>query len=189
MDKKSIRQECMRIRAENILLLSKEQNSHLLRHLLQIPQFLHAKTIMLYVSKQSEADTHHLFLHILHEGKQVVLPRTNVAKREITPYYVKRDAELDPSSFGVMEPSLECKICPTQEIDAIIIPGVAFDEKCNRLGYGLGFYDRFLKEAKGVKIGICADAQILPLIPVEEHDIPMDYVVSEKRTIKRQTSK
>jgi len=175
-------------RKERILSFGAEENSTILRHLLQIPRFVRAKTIMLYISKPDEADTRHLFLHLLAEGKKVVLPRTSIAERAITPYYVKSDSELEPSSFGVMEPRIECKICPTEEIDAIIIPGVAFDEKCNRLGYGFGFYDRFLKGAKGVKIGICTDAQIYPSIPIEPHDVPMGYVVSEKRIIKRQTS-
>jgi len=185
MGKNEIRQECMRIRKEAIRSFGKEQNLLISRHLSQLPEFMHAKTIMLYVSKQDEADTHHLFLHLLKEGKKVALPRTSIAERAITPYFVKSEGELEPSSFGVMEPRLECKICPTLEIGAIIIPGVAFDIKCNRLGYGFGFYDRFLKGAKGIKIGICTDSQILPSLPVEAHDVPMDYVVSEKRVIRR----
>lgn len=185
MDKKALRREFLRIRKEAAISFSGEQNSLILHHLLQIPQFSHAKTIMLYVSKPDEIDTLPLFLHLLNEGKKAVLPRTSMEERAITPYFVKARGELEPSSFGVMEPCLECKICPTSQIGAIIIPGVAFDIKCNRLGYGLGFYDRFLKGAKCIKIGLCMDVQITPSLPIEGHDVPMDYVVSEKRIIKR----
>jgi 5-formyltetrahydrofolate cyclo-ligase len=70
------------------------------------------------------------------------------------------------------------------EPDVVLVPGVAFDEALNRIGYGVGYFDRFLKETDALKVGICFDMQIVPCITTQPHDVRMDMVVTEKRVIK-----
>jgi len=84
---------------------------------------------------------------------------------------------------GIKEPFGVCRKTAKKEIDAIVVPGIAFDKRGYRIGYGKGFYDKFLKEFKGIKIGVAFDCCITEKIDNEKHDIAMDYVVSEKRSI------
>jgi 5-formyltetrahydrofolate cyclo-ligase len=91
-----------------------------------------------------------------------------------------------PGVFGILEPRKEsARIFNPEEIDLVIVPGVAFDEHRNRIGFGAGFYDRFLESVRPscAKIGIAFEFQIYDEVPVEEHDIPLDLVITEKRTI------
>ncbi|MFH1306565.1 MAG: 5-formyltetrahydrofolate cyclo-ligase [Candidatus Micrarchaeota archaeon] len=186
MDKHSLRKKFLAIRKKAHASISDDEKQLIFRHLLQIPQFLNAKTIMLYMSKNSEVPTEKLILSLLNSGKKIALPHTNIQDTSITPYYISSLSQLEPSSFGVLEPNLKCKICYIKNIDIIIVPGIAFDEKRMRLGYGLGFYDRFLSSASSPSIGICYDAQISPSpLPHEHHDIPLNFVASEKRIIKK----
>lgn len=73
---------------------------------------------------------------------------------------------------------------PVVTPDVLLIPGRAFDDKGNRLGRGKGFFDKYLADFSGLKIGICFDFQVIEVIPLEPHDLPMDFVVTEKRILK-----
>ncbi len=84
---------------------------------------------------------------------------------------------------GIKEPFAKCIRIFKKELDAVIVPGIAFDTRGYRIGYGKGFYDKFLREFKGIKIGATFDCCIVEKIKNEKHDIPMDFVVSEKRSI------
>lgn len=85
--------------------------------------------------------------------------------------------------FKILEPTSK-KIIDQDNIDVAIIPGVAFDIEKNRMGRGKGYYDKFLKDKKFLKVGICFDYQLLDKIPVEVNDIKMDEIISEKRWIR-----
>jgi 5-formyltetrahydrofolate cyclo-ligase len=85
--------------------------------------------------------------------------------------------------FGILEPS---KTVDIRSFDVIVVPGVVFDKKCNRLGFGKGFYDRFLKSVNTrLKIGLSYDLQIVDELPSEVHDIPMDFVLTETKIYRR----
>jgi len=86
------------------------------------------------------------------------------------------------SGYGIMEPRGD-DFVDYNKVDLVIVPGVAFDRKMNRLGRGKGFYDRFLPKLKAPKLGICFDFQLLDKIPTEETDIKMDFLVSENELI------
>ena len=79
------------------------------------------------------------------------------------------------------EPKPDGEEAEAGEIDLIIVPGVAFDAQCHRLGRGRGFYDRLLSSLHAPKIGICFDFQLVPSVPVESFDHPMDHVVTETK--------
>ncbi len=95
--------------------------------------------------------------------------------------------ELSIGSYGILEPRTE-KIRKTrvEDIDLIIVPGVAFDKKGNRIGHGKGYYDRLLDKTNATKIGLAFEFQLLKEIPTDKHDLPIDILITEKRIIKCQ---
>lgn len=86
---------------------------------------------------------------------------------------------LKPGPFGILEPKADGIEVPKNEIDLIIVPGVAFDKDKNRMGRGRGFYDRLLSTLNAPKVGICFGFQLIPQVPVEPFDKKMDYVITE----------
>ena len=74
-------------------------------------------------------------------------------------------------------------LCKENNIDVILVPGLAFDRNGGRMGFGKGYYDRLLESSKAVKIGLCYDFQILEKIPTESHDVPMNFVITEKEIL------
>jgi 5-formyltetrahydrofolate cyclo-ligase len=109
------------------------------------------------------------------QDKRIALPR--VAGAELTFHWIVRPAELQPGRFGVLEPAAEAPGAGS-EFDLILIPGMAFDLRGGRLGRGRGYYDRFLAGARGLRLGVCFEDQIVEAVPSEAHDLRMDFVVT-----------
>lgn len=148
------------------------------RYTEQLPEFRQAGTILLYHSLRDEVDTSS-FLNLWQHDKRLLLPVVKENDLIICDYHPDN---LKPGSFGIFEPQGD-EITDLSIIDLIIIPGVAFDKNRNRLGRGKGYYDRLLSRLSAYKVGICYDCQITDHIPVEEHDIPMDHVITESGII------
>jgi 5-formyltetrahydrofolate cyclo-ligase len=91
--------------------------------------------------------------------------------------------ELAPGKFGVREPVIEAMEVPPGEVDLIVLPGVAFDKECYRLGRGRGFYDQWLLALPGSKIGVGFDHQLLDRVPREPHDVQLDGVIVPSRSV------
>jgi len=150
-----------------------------------------AKSIMCYVSFGNEAYTHLLIKKWICDGKQISVPCVANAGRDSRSMYAVRINAFNELSargkYGIFEPPLlECNIIDPAKLDIIIVPGSAFDINKNRMGYGAGFYDMFFSNVSAgrcKKIGICFDFQVLDSIPYEEHDIPLDLLVTDKRII------
>lgn len=140
--------------------------------------FQMAEKILLYHSLPDELDTRR-FLSKWKDLKKFFLPRVNGVNLELLPY---DETSLEIGSFYIEEPTGD-DIHPVEEIEVIIVPGVAFDRKGRRLGRGKGFYDRLLETAKATKIGIGYEFQLVDELPSEPHDIPMDMVITEYSTI------
>ena len=107
--------------------------------------------------------------------KRIALPR--VVGDELIFHWVTDRAELLPGKFGIPEPRAEASPAGN-EFDLILVPGLAFDLRGGRLGRGKGYYDRFLAEAHGLRAGVCFDDQIVGDVPLEPHDLRMDFVVT-----------
>ncbi|HIK01520.1 TPA: 5-formyltetrahydrofolate cyclo-ligase [archaeon] len=153
--------------------------------LLQLQEISESSKIMLYSSLESEVDTAVIIRFCLKSGKEVYLPRTDIKTRKMEAVRIKKfPDEVESASFGILEPKKELPACESiREIDLVIVPGVAFDESGNRLGYGFGFYDRFLAEIRAPKIGLSFESHILDIVPTESHDIKVDKIVTELRVI------
>lgn len=185
MEKKRLREKHHHIRGGEAKKAGSDTEKEMLANLEKIPAFAAAKTILIYHSKPAEAPTHNIIRELLRQKKRVVLPKSVERDKTLQLYFISSADELMAGKFGVMEPDTkECRPAKTEEIDVAVVPGVAFDYEGGRLGHGLGFYDRLLKEVKCKKIGLCFDAQIeREPLPREPHDVKMDFVVSEKRVI------
>ena len=140
--------------------------------------FLLADRIMMYHSLPDELSTH-AFLSKWNGRKKFYLPRVNGVDLEVLPY---EESRLELGSFHIEEPSGNDVVNP-EDIELVVVPAVAYDRKGRRLGRGKGFYDRFLKTTKATKVGVGYEFQLFDELPVEEHDIDMDIIVTQHTTI------
>ena len=153
--------------------------------LLTVPEFAVAGTILSYVSsKDNEVDTKALIERLLARGKKVLVPATQADHEMIWCELYSLD-ELAPSTFGILEPRQECRRpAPPPDHAVVVVPGIAFARNGHRLGYGGGYFDRFLAGFKGFKIGLAYDCQVLERLPADELDVPLNMVVTETQTIR-----
>ena len=132
-----------------------------------------------YVSIANEVDTLILIDLALDSGKRVAVPVVK-PNRTLIHREVRSRAELTPSSFGLLEPLCEVgAVVPPDAFDVVLVPGLAFDHAGNRVGFGAGYYDRFLLRAPAFKIGLAYDFQLFDRLPAGPRDIPMDLIVTE----------
>lgn len=149
-----------------------------------------SRTILAYASFGSEVQTQTLIERILQDGKTLVLPRLKPAGHSLALHDVKNlDTDLVKSKFGILEPRPTLLNVALRDIALILVPGLAFDPYGNRLGRGLGCYDRLLADATpaNVTAAMAFEAQIVGGmdIPEDEYDVPMDMIVTESRVIDR----
>ena len=148
--------------------------------ILEDPWFAGAKTVMAFMAMPSEPDLDPVIREILRQGKRLVLPRCEEGFR-LSARIVEDPDLLIPGVFGIREPGPELPEADPADIDLILVPGMAFDGRGRRLGRGKGYYDRFLSDCPGRTMGICWHAA--ETVPVEEHDISVDAVVTEDAVI------
>lgn len=144
--------------------------------------FQQAKTVMAYCAIRPEVDLTAVLETILASGKTLVLPRCE-GKGVMTARVIKSLTELQRGGYGIMEPGKDTPEASGEDIDLVLVPGLAFDRACHRLGRGMGYYDRFLKEYRGKTMGICRS--LVPTVPVEPHDITLDAVVTAEQIFYR----
>lgn len=157
-----------------------EKSIAICEKLLEINAFKNAKTIMIFMSAFKEPDTIPIIKNIFRLSKKVVVPVTDQQTKIITPSYINCLDDMIAGAYNILEPQI-IKSAPLCAIDLVIVPGIAFDKNGNRLGFGEGYYDKFLKNYKKIKIGICYDFQLLDKLPADEHDIPMDIILTERQ--------
>ncbi len=151
-----------------------EMSLRIINALEQHPRFVDAKTVLLYHSLPDEPCTHDLINRL--EGKTVLLPRV-ISDTEMELRLYSGEGDLQIGAFGILEPCGK-PFDDYSSIDLAIIPGMAFDKDCHRLGRGKGYYDRFLSRAHDIyKVGICFPFQLVDNVPTEETDIAMDEVI------------
>ena len=173
MDKAEVRKQIRALKAA-VPPEEKLRRSDLIMRRVELrPEFQQARVVLLYWSMPDEVQTQ-AFLEKWHLKKQIILP--TVVGDDIVPVEYGKDTAFAVGDFNILEPQNE----PYQGgFDLIIVPGVAFDRKGNRIGRGRGYYDRFLCQHLDVKrIGICFDFQLVEEVPTEPLDIRMDEVIS-----------
>lgn len=141
--------------------------------------FMMADNILMYHSLPDELSTIR-FLKKWNGRKHFFLPRVNGVNLDILPY---EETRLELGSFQIEEPTGD-NLADVDDIELMIIPGVAFDRNRNRLGRGKGFYDRLLASSRATKIGVGYEFQLIDEIPSEPHDVPMDMIITQKTIIR-----
>jgi len=148
-----------------------------------LPEFNNAKTISSFVSFRDEIAMDQINSYILSSGKKLLLPYINTTTKVMTFHEVNTLSELVLNSFGILEPNPLIHVQHDNEsTECILTPGVAFDSRGYRLGYGGGFYDRLFSQIKKTipKIGIAFDLQRIDDLPVESFDYPIHKLITEK---------
>lgn len=185
--KKQLRKEIIAERMSLTDEVIAKKSASVLAKVKSLPEFLTARLVMFYLDFRKEVATGELIKYCLENGKRVVIPITDTKNIRLIPSELKNfPGDLTSGTWGILEPKPDCvRAVDPAEIDFVIVPGVSFDLNGNRLGYGGGFYDRFLLQTRpGTKRAALAfELQIRDDVHPEEHDLLMDYIVTEDRLI------
>lgn len=150
------------------------------------PQLRSARAILFFAPLPDELDVWPLLEKCLAAGKICALPSFDAATEIYSArQVVNLEQDILTGKFGVREPQPNCAITSLDRLDLVLVPGLAFDWGGNRLGRGLGFYDRILAAASGVKCGVAYDFQLLEKIPVEAHDAGVNFIFTPTRCVRR----
>jgi len=146
------------------------------------PEFAAARVVMLYLSMPTEVDTAPLALRCWQQGKTVVVPKVAWNQRRMLPVEITSlQTDMTTTRPGVREPTAG-KPIPVNLIDLVVVPGLGFSETGYRIGRGMGFYDRFLAQEQflGLSCGLAFSEQIVPDLPVLDHDMALSMLVSDR---------
>ena len=176
--KNELRRTVLQLKKNFSLEEKKQRSQAIWRKVLELSAVQNAKTILLYWSMDDEVFTHNVVQQLATE-KTVLLPVVDGNYLRIKQFRGLENMRAG-EQFGIGEPTGDDY---TGNIDVIVVPGVAFDRQCNRMGRGRGFYDRLLKMQNATKIGVAFDFQLFDSIPTEPFDVKMDFVLSETERV------
>jgi 5-formyltetrahydrofolate cyclo-ligase len=153
------------------------------QRVMELAQYVGAKTIVGYSAIQKEIDPAQLLAAARERGATVGLPRVDDERLELHAF--ADVSELEEGAFGVLEPVASAPIIAPSSVDLVIVPGLAFDGRGHRLGYGRAFYDRMLPNMpQAFRVGFAYDFQVLMELPIDEHDVPMHVVVTDSQVLR-----
>lgn len=171
MNKKELRKIALQKRAE---IFSADAAVLLSENFLSAVSLPENSVVAAYIPANNEIDVSDICFALADEGHLLCLPRIDGENMNFHAYEI--GDELQPNKFGILEPLPTAKIVEPQ---ALIIPMLAFDYDKNRLGYGGGYYDRYMQNRDVLKVGVAYAAQQFPSIPTESHDIKLDKIITE----------
>lgn len=158
----------------------REKSVQIREHLKQLTQFERATLVLTFVgAKDGEVETLPLIATLTQGGGRVAVPSI-VARGFMIWRQISGIEQFSGSRFGIPEPRKECpeiKRIPPSAV--ILVPGILYSPAGYRIGYGGGYFDRFLKDFPGTSVGVAFQMQVMDKLPVEPHDIPVDYLVTE----------
>jgi len=154
--------------------------------LMGAPEFRGADRIFIYASYKSEVVTRDIIRATLRMGKQVAASKMDAGSKTMSLFRIESFEELIPNKIGIPEPEGDSFRAVGEDWpNFVIFPGAAFDTQGNRIGYGGGYYDKFISQVADVpKVALAFELQVVGEVPREEHDIPMDVIVTEARVIR-----
>lgn len=178
--KAEIRREMLDMRLGLSEQRVKRDSEAIVNRLFSLPCIQDAQRVMAYSAIKNEPDIWELIHTMLGKGKNVALPC--VTAEGIVAAEYKQDAQLQRGAYGISQP-VRAPGCEFFEPQVVIVPGVVFDLQRCRIGFGVGYYDRFLQNSEAVKVGVCYESQLVDNIEADPHDVRMDYVVTERRVL------
>jgi len=159
------------------------RSTEIQRKLFALPEFRKARQVLFYASFDGEVETGRMIRQAFGLGKRVALPTIVVKEKKIIPISVDNyEEDLETGPYGIQQPRpTSSRAVSLEEIDLAIVPGVAFDKSCNRLGRGEGYYDRFLKDLPPhiPSVGLAFHFQVVDRLPHREHDVPVSLVLTD----------
>lgn len=164
------------------------KSDQIIGNLNKLNEFKKSQTVHCFVSMndRKEVNTHDLIKELLSKKREVIVPITDFETGDLKNSKLESFEELHPNKWGVLEPSTLNSF--STNIDLIVVPLLAADKYFNRLGYGKGFYDRFLKSTNALKVGLVFEEFILSEIPIEDFDEKLDILITEKKILRRNNS-
>jgi len=195
-EKYLLRKKMERLRGAMEEQESREKSEQACKHLLDHPLFANQKdysklTLCTYMPFRSEIDITPVMEWCWVQGIKVLIPRANRLQRSLTLYWIESYADVETGAWGIREPKDNALVWDQKcSIDMILIPGLAFDLQGGRVGYGGGYYDRFVKachrstQVKPIHMAAAFDLQIVDQVPMESHDLKIDSIITESGIIK-----
>ncbi|MGE7841023.1 5-formyltetrahydrofolate cyclo-ligase [Lysinibacillus sp. NPDC093712] len=185
MDKTTLRNEVREALANMNATTYRDQSFAVAKKVLQEPYIIEANTIGITISNMPEVDTIHLIEALWQLGKKVAVPKCNAKTREMSFYAIESFAQLETVYMHLREPiPAVCELVDANEMDIILVPGVVFDTNGYRIGYGGGYYDRYvLHYKKGKLMSLLFDEQLYEQVPIETHDCPVDLIITPTKRI------
>ena len=180
LDKASIRRDILIRRRQWPLSEREDASQQIQAHLKQWPPFQKAQVVHIFLNQPDEVQTRAIVSDCWQMNKTVVVPFRLPQSRRLGQSILSSFEQLETGEFELREPRPETrKPIDLKAIDLMIVPGVAFDKTGGRLGYGMGYYDRFLPESKALFLGLAFQLQIVPRLPQSPEDVPMDAILTE----------
>lgn len=174
-----LRKKYRKIREKMNLDVKKSWDKKILKKICILNDYKKSETVLTYISKEIEVDTTELIKKCFSDGKKVAAPVCNKDQRTMQFYYITSEKDLKKGTFGLLEPITSCceEYVPSDH-DLCIVPGFCFDNYGYRLGYGCGYYDRFLQNFNGVTAGVCYSNCIVKNLPHGKFDQKIDFLVT-----------
>lgn len=162
-----------------------QTSERIIARLKELPEVQQARVVHCYVSWRNEVDTRSFIRDMLDSGKRVVVPVVDLSRRTLLHSEIKSFDDLAPGTFGILEPRREAlrPISP-KELDLVIVPGVMFDLRGRRIGFGGGYYDDFLRLVSCPKIGLAYQFQVVEVLPQRPADERVDMIVTEEAVVR-----
>lgn len=184
MEKKKMRDDILTYLKSLSIKDQKEIEKKLHHRLFQEDIWKQAKTVGVTVSQAMEWDTNTIIEKAWAQGKNVAVPKCIPESKKMQFYEITSFDQLEIAYFNIQEPiPKHTKIVKKESIDLLIVPGLVFDRRGYRIGFGGGYYDRFLMNFINYTVSILSNRQLLDEVPKESHDLPVQYLITETETI------
>lgn len=181
MDKNTLRTKLRKLRNELPDVKITELSQKITEQIIHTDWFICANTVMLYRSAKNEVMTDYLWDACMKAGKTCLFPKC-VSKTEMIAVQIEKKDDFSLSHYQIPEPISDVEF-PKSEIDLILVPGLGFDKTKNRIGYGAGYYDRYLSDFSGITCGLCFQLQLCESVFPDTYDIPLTYIATESEIL------
>ncbi|MFA6808136.1 MAG: 5-formyltetrahydrofolate cyclo-ligase [Eubacteriales bacterium] len=186
MNKNDLRKQILNVRAQMPKRERVEKSKQIEKIIYSLNEYTKAKVVMVYLSIRDEVETTGIACNILENNKRLVIPRC-VEKNNLQSYFINNlDKDIEQGTWGIREPCIErVQVAQPEEIDLVLVPGVVFDRAGGRIGFGRGYYDRFLPHMRenAVIIGLAFESQVVKNVEMEKHDCKMSLLITENGVI------
>lgn len=182
--KNEIRAKFKQLRRDMDPILKKQYDAAVCKRILDLASFRYSEILLMYSPLKGEIDISPLISEALSQGKRIAFPRCDKDTSTMSYHFIKAISDLEPGAMGILEPRSDLPIYdPVSELTTptlCLVPALVYDRGGYRLGYGKGYYDRFLPEYRGAKIGLIYTDFIVDYVPRGKFDICVDVLVTEK---------